>query len=529
MTHFWKSLIKWGCLQKDCPDDQPFTCYPIAVNPTVKQFVLATTSAVLYVLSFAPFNFGYLQLFWAIPLFFAIQSHASMRQRLTLGTWVGTLIGFGGFYWVAHAVSTYGELPYAIGLLVLTLFCVSGQIHIPLAFFIEKEIPKKLRNPLTFAVLFTGLECLWPKLFKDLSGNAFSSIPILAQAADIGGVPGLSLLAMLVNRSLFEKKWIMAVTALALWSGYGIYTLKKVRSLDEEKSVKIALIQANIGDPLKVAAEQNQGSSAYHTVISRYAQLTQKTIEESKPDWVIWPETAVPGLYNDPRNILPELQIRWNTRMLVGGYDRDAFGTDYNALFIHSRNSSAIEGVYRKSVLLQFGETLPFAETFPQLKGLFQNMGFFGAGPGGEVFEIDGIRIAPTICYEALLPDLMVKAHQYRPFHLMVNVTNDSWFGQYGEPYLHLALAQMRSIETRTPLVRATNTGITAWVDRTGEVRNSTIVQETKAHVIQVPILRDTQHTFFLNGGYHLKSILMLIATVLGIFALSMRRKHSKS
>jgi len=118
---------------------------------------------------------------------------------------------------------------------------------------------------------------------------------------------------------------------------------------------------------------------------------------------------------------------------------------------------------------------MPFSDVFPILNQWFPQVGNFGRGPGPEVFTVPmrhgevSPRIAPIICYEALFTRYTVEAARHGA-QLLVNVTNDSWFGPFGEPELHLALSAFRSIETRLPQIRSTNTGISALILPDGSI-----------------------------------------------------------
>jgi apolipoprotein N-acyltransferase len=135
-------------------------------------------------------------------------------------------------------------------------------------------------------------------------------------------------------------------------------------------------------------------------------------------------------------------------------------------------------------------------------------MGFFGRGSGPEVDVVknakgDSFKLAPSICYEGLFTDFAVEGALLGADALL-NVTNDSWFGEHGEPYQHLSLTRFRSIETRLPMIRATNTGLTVWIDPTGEQIKSTEI--SKSEILETEI----QHRFFPDSPY------MTVAKVFG-------------
>ena len=167
--------------------------------------------------------------------------------------------------------------------------------------------------------------------------------------------------------------------------------------------------------------------------------------------------------------------------LLFGGYDRTSNPhQEYNAFFMLTPHQDKDVGdlqVYRKNILLPFGEFIPGADLIPWVKRQFPQVGYFGRGNGPEVFSVELksqspesiIRFNPIICYEALFPGFIRQA-ALNGSQFILNITNDSWFGPWGEPYLHLALSTFRGIEVRLPQVRSTNTGISVLVDSRGQI-----------------------------------------------------------
>jgi apolipoprotein N-acyltransferase len=157
--------------------------------------------------------------------------------------------------------------------------------------------------------------------------------------------------------------------------------------------------------------------------------------------------------------------------------------------------------VYRKNILLAFGEYLPFADLYPPIYRYIPQVSNFEHGVTQNVFQLaDGLRIGVTICYEAIVPSFFrkVASHDVR---LIVNLTNDSWFGPTVEPYQHAALAAFRSIETRIPLLRVTNTGTSFTVDSVGHMSVQTPVYEEAILHGRVKIPTVAPRTVYLLWG----------------------------
>ena len=479
-----------------------------------KSYLLALLSGILYVFSFAPWDQAYLQWFAFIPLFFALdlipQAKRSFLTVALLGLTMSVVICLGGFYWMIYATQQYGGLPLSVALIVFVLFCFTGQLQVPLFLTLRQKFnesselkPKHwILRALLLGVFYAGIESLYPKLFMDTAGHAFYHSPWIRQLADLGGPFLLTVMILFVNELLYlalrirnPRPLIAVVVLLSSISGYGVFRIHQFQELQskhaESPRFHLALIQANIGDFLKVAAEQGTGD-AMGQVLDRYLNLSKTAIESAPtPDAFVWPETAYPSIFDRPgtsvelkmENRLKDFLAPIQSQFFFGGYDSDPQGVEYNSLFFVNPAAHSKQ-IYHKNVLLMFGETLPFADAFPSMKTWFPTMGFFGRGKGPEVLEIlnrkgEVFKFAPSICYEGLFTDHSVNGALLGA-DVLLNVTNDSWFGPDGEPYLHLALTQFRTIETRLPLVRSTNTGISIALDPTGETLSATKVFQSE-------------------------------------------------
>ena len=156
----------------------------------------------------------------------------------------------------------------------------------------------------------------------------------------------------------------------------------------------------------------------------------------------------------------------------------------YNTAFMLDERGRVV-GTYDKVFLLAFGEFMPFGDTFPKLYDVFPQAGDFTAGNEVEVFEYFGHRIGIMVCYEDIMADFTLKLASLSP-NVIINVTNDAWFGKTSEPWLHLALSVFRSVENRLALVRSTNTGISTFIDATGRVNSATRIEDAETLVADV-------------------------------------------
>jgi len=183
---------------------------------------------------------------------------------------------------------------------------------------------------------------------------------------------------------------------------------------------------------------------------------------------------------------------------------------------------------YNKTLLLAFGEHIPFAEHFPFLKTWFKEVADFARGRGPSILNQGDIRLGAQICYESLFPTFS-KSLADKGAHLIVNVTNDSWYGKSSEPYQHMYMTLARAIEFRRPLIRATNTGFTTAITAKGEIMTRSPLYVEWHHLYRVPYLEDPPVTFFQVYGIYLVPALLwllLIVATGGLFYCVRPRKH---
>jgi apolipoprotein N-acyltransferase len=191
---------------------------------------------------------------------------------------------------------------------------------------------------------------------------------------------------------------------------------------------------------------------------------------------LIWPESALETWVPDGAERLPVALLPGTHPPVILGamsFRRESGRTKtFNSAFLVDRNGD-VRGRYHKQVLLAFGEYIPFAWLLSGLPGMPPIGDGFTPGRMNLTFNLAGARIAPLICYEDLMPWLTRRFINDSRANLLVNLTNDAWYGRSAAPWQHARLAQWRTIETRRAMIRSTNTGVTTIIDPTGEIRDS--------------------------------------------------------
>lgn len=385
--------------------------------------------------------------------------------------WRGFLFSFGyflfGLYWIAHALFVdiqqfWWVLPFAVaGLpLVLALFHASG------IWAAQKWGGTGLCRGLFFAACWSSAELLRGHLFTGfpwlLTGYLWVDVaPVRAMAAVIGTY-GLSLWTLLLVALLplgaLPRRALLLRAQLAMLLFLPLVALPVQPDQLTGQSIIVRLVQPNMAQAIKldpVAREANFGA------------ILEQTRLPGKVDLVIWPETAVPYRLSDRADIrqyiasnLPE-----NAVLLTGAVRRDG-QQFFNSVQAMNRQGELI-GAYDKSHLVPFGEYIPFHKYLPfdPVAGGVD----FTAGSGARTLRLADLpSFSPLICYESIFPSRVVDEND-RP-DMLINVTNDGWYGVTHGPFQHFAIARMRAVEEGLPLLRVANTGITAAVDSHGRV-----------------------------------------------------------
>ncbi len=496
--------------------------------------LLAGFSAVL---AFPPIEITSLVLLTPFFLFLAVERARNPKEAFFAGFMSSLAVMLGAFYWVVYTIHIFGHMPWVVAGVIYILFAGLGALNFPLfawgLFQLHRRFPRLRQNACWWVLgapcAFVVVEFLVPKLFPWYVGHAFYKTLWLNQIVELTGTEYLTLLVFawggagtLAARKLVSRHSLrsalgvpIALTLVAIAFSVpnrhgGSPTVKK----------RIALIQANIGSLEKVKARQGMRSKVQYTV-ERYLELTDRAMQGPKPDLILWPETAMPfSLASDMGFATPVRRsvLRWNTPLISGGYAPSASSAfrDFNAAFLLDPrpDGSLATTIYRKNILLAFGEYFPGGETFPAIYRMFPAVSNFERGKDQQIFTLtDGTRLGVTVCYEAIVPSFFRKVAG-QGVQAVVNLTNDSWFGPTSEPYQHAALAVFRAIETRKPLLRVTNTGISFTVDRHGKMSQTTPVYDEGVLSVDVDIPTQPPMTAYLKWGDWLIVLCFGIASV---------------
>lgn len=512
----------------------------------IKKYRLGILSGLIVGTSYIPF-YPWGLFFAYIPLWYWVFFRASSPREAFTAAWVTqftlTLIGF---HWIAYTAKAFGGFPWPIAIVVLLLFCALAHLYIPISVYLVFILRKKLNwsfgnSVASMTALVFLTETIWPGIFPWHLGYTFfwSKLPIY-QLADIIGFDGLSFFVYAAQAVLFYflfrksselvsiqhaiKPFLAILAVFAILNIVGYVHAQKWRVSDSE--LKILQVQANIGNLERMHAEKGKGFR--DEIAKKYVNLSETGLNENSDiDLIIWPEVAIPEYLNSnfshQRNhkFISEFLVRTQKTLLTGAFSKDTTIADpersvFNALFLMDPKEQTLTRAYHKTELLAFGEYLPFSEKFPILSKIMPFVSNFGRGPGPTILiypkdpaKNDYLHIGAQICYEGLFPEFSVGL-AHRGAEVMVNVTNDSWFGIPFEPYQHLYMTLARGIESRRPLIRSTNTGITTFVTAYGDVAPLSPWQTewTKRQV--VPYRNNPELTLFTRLGHYLWIVILI-------------------
>ncbi len=458
-----------------------------SVVSKIDQYKLPLISGVLQATSYIPFP-PWALFFCLVPLwFFWLKSDF---KRSVIGTLVCAFVAsFIGFHWIAITVHDFGQMPWPLAILALSGFSLIANVYLVFAAitwrFLSIYIDKYLSLWLLpfIAAIFM---CFFPSLFPFHFGYAwiYAKLPG-AQIGDIFGMTSLAMLTLLINFLVFmavrQKKYLAyGLSAIVLF--ITINTLGVIRSQflpEETKSINTLIVQANYGN-LEKQMSLHQ-SRFREVIIEKYIKLSTTAIQKWKLknpnqdlDLVVWPETAYPAYldlknFNYTANPLNAFTKDYNTSLATGFYHAESGNRVANAILYVNSLGELADTPTHKTILLAFGEYLPFSETFPILKKWLPMVADFIRGKGPESRIITGVSVGPMVCYESLFPWFSRELANQQT-NLFINLTNDSWYDDVFEPNQHMYITAGRAIENRRPVIRATNTGISTVIRSDGSV-----------------------------------------------------------
>lgn len=513
------------------------------INPTLntKIILFPLLSAMLVFLSYPDCSFAPMAFIAFAPLLSAVNRIRTFYDCIKLSLfWALFLSCFLGFFIKFAVIDHYGfswitfTLFFSLGLIlpnavIFLFFCSSAVFLRPQTASVPENI---------FFTVFT-IPALWifHEYLKELlpfmipwgnAGYAPFGIISFIQTAELGGVYLVSFLVIAINSSIaaladlfFIKKInlkktfismpgclygsavIIILTGSLLYGNLSIASMDRIISENENSGIQASAVQISHSN------EDRWDSFKQHMVITDYVEMSG--FDKTVPALTVWPETIItsPGALND--TLLASLVnlIHEESVLVVGGIRR----SEQSRLFHNSAyfiNGNSTLRWYDKVILLPFSETAPFGLGFGSI---YDAPSEFKPGKTAAPVQTPPGRISATICFEAIYPSLTREAVSSGAEYL-INISNDSWFGNYSQPMTHLISSAMRSIENRRFMVRSSNSGYSAIISPIGRITKSGLNTKEKVTDIIYPLNNKTFYTRF--GDWIIAvSMLFIVTSVL--------------
>jgi apolipoprotein N-acyltransferase len=479
-----------------------------------KNIVLAVLSGLLLTGSFPKIEIDWLSWFALVPLLYALKE-LSPKGSFRIGFIAGLVHFLSLLYWLVPVMRTYGYLPWYLSISILFLFSAALALFIALFSMILTALGKKpIRCLAIMPPVWVSLEYIRTFIFSgfpwELLGYSQFGRLQLIQISDIFGVYGVSFLIALSNASIFitllyftKRRWqnseisryLAALSLIGLAIGVGLtwaYGLWRLNSIDQliaaSPKAQITVVQGNIEQLVK-------WDPAFQVAtVKKYNRLSLSA-KPDNPDLVIWPESATPFyfLYEiKPSELVMEGIRRVNTDFIIGSpsFVRKNNNVEYYvSAYLVSPQNKAISR-YDKTHLVPYGEYVPFKKWLPFLGKIVAQVGDFVPGKRGKTiaWRDDGLGI--QICYEIIFPELS-RAMAKNNATLLINITNDAWFGKTSGPYQHFSMTVFRAVENRRALARSANTGISGFIDPAGRILASTPLLKEATVTRSVPLIEE--------------------------------------
>lgn len=528
---FWISLFaKWNF-------------YHIKDKDSRIALLLSSFSWGLFAFAYPPMPLGPAALLLLVPWFIVLNKYAR-GQALFATFWSGMLYNAINYYWIYNVmhVETAPSGLILFGLFLLIAFFSAYNTLAAFVYTLAKDAPAKVRPILLllYPIFYAGLEMT--RTYGDFAfpwshlGYVFGNHLELLQMLSYIGIFGYTILVVGSNQAVahlfcYAKNLKRAIPVLALPAAIfvalliqGCITLSKPEAqpfygADNEGNPTVALIQPSIQQGAKWSKER------FDAIVAKTVGMVNDSVKDGT-DLIVLAETAIPDhIRRQPRviDLLQRTANEKNASILTGALDYRRNSPKsirkfdiYNASFLFKPHTRSFPKRYIKKHLVPFSERIPFDEVFPILNYVDLGEGDFVAGKETPVYP--PFQWTPYICYDAIFGDLVREAMRAGS-RLMVNITNDGWFGRSTAPYQHLNLIRYRVIENGMPVARLANSGVSVFVDQYGHEDGNTEIFTDR--VIQRKVPLKTRDTLYSHIGDAVEKGLLLFFALYLLTAIS--------
>jgi apolipoprotein N-acyltransferase len=431
------------------------------------KYWLAALSAILLILAFPRFDLAWLAPVALAPMLVAVERERRPLYRFLTGYLCGVIYWFGVCYWIQFVLAVYGGIGAAAGWAVFMLFCLVKALHMGFFALAAGIVMRTAWAIPGIAALWVAIEATHGPLgFAWLAlGNAGIEMGIPMRLAPYTGVYGLSFVFAMMSAAL-------AIAVLRrprrqlLWVAILPLLILLPRLPDSQRGAETAVLtQPNLPNTVEWTPQ------AVAKLKQRLVFLSMQTVLSDKqqaPQLIAWPEVPAPLYADDPKflKVAADLSRVTRTWFLAGVVGHQPDGGPLNSALLVAPSGDVV-GRYDKVHLVPFGEFVPWPFGFANK--ISTEIGDFRAGTKVVVLPMGDHRMGTFICYESVFPNF-VRQFAANGAELLVNISNDSWFGKSAARVQHLKIVRMRAAENRRWLLRSTNDGITATIDPAGRL-----------------------------------------------------------
>ncbi len=487
-------------------------------------------------LAFAPLHFFPAAIF-SISAFYFLLNSETQKKRIF---WLSWCYGFGyflaGVYWIVISLLVDAEkfawlIPFGLTLIPGILAIYFGLFGLCYQAFTTKlKLSQNHEKLLSFAIFWLIFEVFRSFLFTgfpwNLIGYTWSFSDKIIQSASIFGIWGLSFFAVLISLFpilffKFEDKKLKPIAidlpdiifaSTLFWLVIASLTFGNFhiddQKIPEIENQKLRLVQGNIEQDMKWDAQQKYKNFTKHIELTNSENLSDISS-------VIWSETSVPYVIDAQSGLLEKINaaIPENGALVTGGLrlqyaENNQIANVWNSVFAIGKKAGKEQIIdsYDKHHLVPFGEYVPLQKYLPFIEKITDGAVGFSEGAGPKTIHTDSFSFSPLLCYEVIFTDKIIDKSN-RP-DLLINLTNDAWFGNSTGPYQHFDMAKMRAVEYGIPLARVANTGITAFFDPFGRVVKQ--INLNQEGIIDVNLVKNLEPTIYSRYSFYPLMLLIL-------------------
>ncbi len=502
----------------------------LSLNYKLTQSVAFFILGAIGVLGFAPFYFYPASMLSVIGLFYYWHQCSTSKQAAFTGFFYGLGLFVTGIYWIYISLHDFGGMPVLMAALATFTLCAFLSLFPAMVGALSLRItPQNHYRVLAISVLWALLEWIRSWIFTGFPWLTigYTQVPFspLTGYMPIIGVYGVSFITLFIASAI--GFWLAKKPAAYAWKRNTLIllsfiwitgsALKHIEwTLPTNKPITAALLQGNIEQNMKWVPEVAEKTLALYLAMA----------EASSAQLILMPETALPVLSSElPTEIKTRLQqhvIKNNGDIVVGIVESEN-GEYFNSMLSIMSINDAMPTNYRKSHLVPFGEFIPLKAALGWIYRDWLNMPLSDLSRGAKYqqpMQIAGEKVAINICYEDVFGEEIIR--QLPEATLLVNTSNDAWYGESLAAYQHMQFSQARALETGRMMLRATNTGATAMIDIHGKIlAHAPHFTKTTLEVVAQGYTGSTPYVRFGNWPF--------ILFCLGALALIWRRNRAST